>query len=236
MESRIKARGADSVTLLRKIPFFASLSDEHLATVQHVVRKRKFHKNEIILREENTSQFMYLVFSGKVKVVHQSEKGKEHILAFHKQGDYFGEMALLDGKTWPASVIAMEDTEIGLLAKTDFEQSLLTDSMVVRHIIIMLCSRLRDSWKMLKVMSPSDAEQRVRTVIRHLGDMYGVQDRRGTIVAMKLTHKEIAEHASVARETVSRLLRRFVRNNEVEALEGKYLLLKPEFFKKSNYL
>ena len=235
MESRNKCPGVDSLALLRKIPFFSSLTDEHLEKVQHVVRKRRFHKNEIILREENTSQFMYLVFSGKVKVVHQSEKGKEHILAFHKQGDYFGEMALLDGKTWPASVIAMEDTEIGLLAKNDFEQSLLTDTMVVRHIIIMLCSRLRDSWKMLKVMSLSDAEQRVRTVIRHLGEIYGVQDRRGTIITMKLTHKEIAEHASVARETVSRLLRKFSRDNEVEALEGKYLLLKPEFFRKTEY-
>ncbi len=231
MESPAKSRDrvTDNNALLRRIPFFASLCDDHLTRIQQIVRKRRFQKNEIILREENTSQFMYLVFSGRVKVVHQSESGKEHILAFHKQGDYFGEMALLDGKTWPASVIAMEDTEIGLLSKTDFEHTLLKDSAVVHQIVIMLCARLRDSWMMLKVMGMSDAEQRVRAVIRQLATLYGVRDRRGIIISIKLTHKDIGEYASVARETVSRILKRFARDGEIEVLEGKYLLLKPEF-------
>lgn len=225
-----------SIMLLRKIPFFTCLSDDHLAMLQQIFRKKRFHKNEIILQEENTCHFMYVVFSGKVKVVHQSERGKEYILAFHKQGDYFGEMALLDGKTAPASVIAMEDTEIGLLERADFTQALLSNETVVQHIIMMLCSRLRDSWLRLKVMNLSDAEQRVRAVIRHLGATYGVSDQRGTIVTMKLTHKDIAEYASVARETVSRLLKRFISNDEIEVLSGKYLLLKPGFSEKIDFL
>ncbi|WP_333655993.1 Crp/Fnr family transcriptional regulator [Dissulfurispira sp.] len=51
--------------------------------------------------------------------------GKEHILAVHKTGDFFGEMALLDGKTAPATVIAMEDTDILIMSRKDFEESLL---------------------------------------------------------------------------------------------------------------
>jgi CRP/FNR family transcriptional regulator len=235
MDSRTRARGTDGATLLRKIPFFSCLSDEHLTTVQQIIRKRRFHKNEIILQEENTCQFMYVVFSGKVKVVHQSSRGREHILAFHKQGDYFGEMALLDGKTSLASVIAMEDTEVGLLAKTDFEQTLLCDSTAARHIILMLCSRLRDSWLKLKVMSLADAELKIRTVLRQFGALYGVPDRRGTIVAMKLTHKDIGEYASVARETVSRHIKKLVLDNEIEVLSGKYFLLKPEFSRKVDF-
>lgn len=231
--SRPKARDTDNNRLLRTIPFFSCLSDEQLETVQQIIRKRRFLRNEVILREENTCQFMYLVFSGKVKVVHLGSGDKEHILAFHNKGDYFGEMALLDGKTSPASVIAMEDTEVGLLSKTDFEHNLLHDSAVARHIIIVLCSRLRDSWMMLKVMGMGDAEQRVRAVISQLGARYGIRDRRGTIVALKLTHKDIGEYASVARETVSRILKRCYRDNEIEVLDGKYLLLKPEFSRKN---
>jgi CRP/FNR family transcriptional regulator len=222
--------------LLRKISFFACLSEEQLGTLQQIIRKRRFRKHEVILLEENTCNFMYVVFSGKVKVVHQSEKGKEHILAFHKQGDSFGEMALLDGKTAPASVIAMEDTEIGLLAQHDFEHFLLNNAKLARHIITILCGRLRESWNMLKVMSLADAEQRVRATLRQIATLYGVPDQRGTIIALKLTHKDIAEHASVARETVSRLLKRFVRNNEIEVLDGKYFLLKPVFSRKIDTL
>ncbi|RQW83476.1 MAG: hypothetical protein EHM79_16055 [Geobacter sp.] len=103
--------------------------------LQQIFRKKRFHKNEIILQEENTRQFMYVVFSGKVKVVHHCGRGKEYILAFHKQGDYFGEIALLDGKTAPASVIAMEDTEICLLERADFTQALLSNETVVQHTV-----------------------------------------------------------------------------------------------------
>jgi CRP/FNR family transcriptional regulator, cyclic AMP receptor protein len=230
--TRPKTGGTRNEKLLRKNPFFDCLSDEHMKKLQQAIRIRSFHRNEVILHEAKTCQFMYVVFSGKVKVVHQSDRGKESILAFHKQGDCFGEMALLDGKTAPASVIAMEDSEVGLLDKADFEQTLLSDGAGVRHIIMMLCTRLRDSWMMLKVMSLVDAEQRVRAVIRHLGTLYGVPDQRGTIVTMKLTHKDIADHASVARETVSRLLKKFAGDNEIEVLDGKYLLLKPEFSRK----
>nr|HOP40571.1 Crp/Fnr family transcriptional regulator [Geobacteraceae bacterium] len=155
---------------------------------------------------------------------------------FHRQGDSFGEMALLDGKTAPASVIAMEDSEIGLLAQNDFEHFLLNNTKVARHIITILCERLRDSWGMLKVMSLADAEQRVRAALRQISSLYGVPDQRGTIIALKLTHKDIAEHASVARETVSRLLKRFARNNEIEILDGKYILLKPDFSRKIAFL
>ena len=60
---------------------------------------------------------MYIIVSGKVRVVQLSSEGKERILAIHKRGDYFGELALFDGKTAPATVIAMEESEIGLLVE-----------------------------------------------------------------------------------------------------------------------
>jgi len=166
-------------------------------------------------------------------VVQMSEDGKEHILAIHKAGDFFGEMAMLDGKTSPAAVIAMEDSEIGLITKDNVEKYLLKDQKMLHEIIAMLCLRLRDAWLMLKVLSFADAEKRVRAVLKHISVQYGVKDKRGTIITLKLTHKDIADYASLSRETVTRFLDKFAKDGEIEYLKNKkYLLLKQQFLEK----
>lgn len=220
---------AKTNAFLRGIPIFASLTDEQLQNLMGIMEEKRFYRNNVILWEEDTQRYMYIVSSGKVKVVQTSEDGKEHILAIHKKGEYFGEMALLDGKTAPATVIAMEDSTIQLLARESFEKFLLQNEKVMNQLISMLCHRLRESWLMLKVMSFSSAEQRVRAVLDQLGKLNGVRDERGIIIALKLMHKDIAGYANVSRETVTRLLNRFVKESKIEILENKYILLKRHF-------
>jgi CRP/FNR family transcriptional regulator len=96
----------------------------------------------------------------------------------------------------------------------------------------MLCLRLREAWLMQKVLSFADAENRVRVVLKHISTQYGTKDNRGTIITLKLTHKDIADYASVSRETVTRFLDKFAKDGEIEFLDNKYLLLKPPFKEK----
>lgn len=211
---------------LQSLPFLRELSEAELTRLNSVVRERRFAKNEVILCEEETAQYMYVVNSGKVKVVQSSATGKEKILAIHKKGDYFGEMALLDGYAAPATIIAMEETTIALICRNDFVNSFLKDDKILQHIIAMLCSRLRDAWFMIKVMSFSNAEEKVHTVLEHLCTLYGIKDSRGTILPIKLTHKELAEYASLSRETVSRQLKLMERAGEIEILPNRTILLR----------
>jgi CRP/FNR family transcriptional regulator len=85
---------------------------------------------------------------------------------------------------------------------------------------------------MLKVLSFADAEQRVRSILAHLSTQYGVNDQQGTLINVRLTHKNIGDYTSLSRETVTRLLDRFVRSGEIEIIDNKYILLKSPFFKK----
>lgn len=228
-----ESRGDKYKKVLKGIPFFACFTDEDLTQVEKFIRERSFRKNATILLEDETRDYMYIVFSGKVKVVQVSEEGKEQILAIHKKGDFFGEMALLDGKTQPANVVAMEDATVGFIARTDFEKYFLKNDTVLKQIIFMLCDRLRESWLILRVLSFSDAEQRVRAVLAHVSSLYGVKDLRGTIIPFKLTHKEIANYTALARETVSRLLTRLSQSGDIEILENKNIVLRPSFAKKT---
>jgi CRP/FNR family transcriptional regulator len=175
---------------------------------------------------------MYLVYSGKVRVVKMSEEGREQIITIHKKGDFFGEMALLDGKTSPATVIAHDEAAIGLLSKNDFELYLLSHETICRKIIELLCARLRDSWAMIKILSFDNAEHRVMAVLDRLQELYGVVDDRGVIINVKLTHQQIASYASVARETVTRVLNRLEKEEVIQVTDNKAILLKKAFYLK----
>ncbi len=215
--------------LLKIVPFFTGLNRNEAEQIEELITVKQFSRGEIVLFEEDTPNYMYIVVSGKVRVVNLSEQGKEQILAIHKRGDYFGEMSLFDGKTSPATVISMEASRIGLLSRHDFERLVMKNEKVLRQFICMLCMRLRESWLMLKIMSFADAEQRVRAVLKYIGQLYGVPDQRGVLVALKLTHRDIANFAAVSRETVSRLLSKFTRDGEIEILENKIILIKSSF-------
>lgn len=218
--------------ILESMPIFSCFPPEELDSIEHIIREETYRKNAPILLESETRNYMYMVFSGKVKVVHINREGREQIVAIHKKGDFFGEMALLDGKTQPATVVAMEDATVGLITKSDFERYFLNNDKMLRKLVFLLCERLRDSWLMLQVLSFADAEQRVRAVLAHVSSLYGIEDLRGIIIPLKLTHKEIADYASLARETVSRLLSRFCQSGEIEILENKNIVLKAPFVKK----
>jgi len=221
---------------LKNIPFFHGLSDREFSDLTHIFVEKHFSKNKIILLEEDTMNYMYIILSGKVKVVHSGLDGKEHIVAMHKKGDFFGEMAMLDGKTSPASVIALEDTHLVIISKTDFEDYLLKNEKVTRQVIQVLCMRLRESWMIVKVLSLPNAESRVRAVLRLISGYYGFRDATGTIISSKFTHQNIADYSHLARETVTRLMNRFIQDGEIEINDNRDLVLKPIFMEKSHIL
>jgi CRP/FNR family transcriptional regulator len=237
MHNRQSSTSAVSgISILRSIPFFASLSDKEISDMSKIITQKSFQKNEMILMEEDTPHYMYIIFSGKVKVVQVSADGREKVLAYHEKGEFFGEMALVDGKTSPATIISIEDTDIGLIHKSAFETYLMQNEKVLRQLITMLCRRLRESWMMVKVLSFADAEQRVRATLKILSSQYGEEDKRGTVITLKLTHRDIASYSSVSRETATRLLDRFIREGEVEILKGKNILIRPSFYEKTTFL
>ena len=229
MIRKVSKPPVSSIPVLRSIPFFASLTDKEISSLSEIISRKSFSKNKIILMEEDTANYMYIIYSGKVKVIQLSTDGREKVLTYHKKGEFFGEMALIDGRTSPATIVAIEDTDIGLINKADFETYILKNEKVLRELTTMLCTRLRESWLMIRVLSFADAEQRVRATLKLLSTQYGVKDHQGTIITLKLTHRDIASYSSVSRETATRLLVRFSKDGEIEILDSKNIRIRPSF-------
>lgn len=214
---------------LEHIPIFSCLHASEQSRLCQIIKEQKYKKGSVILMEDEAKSFMYVIFSGKIKVIRTNSDGKEQLIVIRKKGDFFGEITLLDGKGQPATIVAMEDATVGLISKTDFDNYFMKNKVVLKELITMLCDRLRESWMMLRLLSLNDAEMRLRAVLGYISSIYGIRDQRGIIIPFKMTHKEIADYAAVTRETASRLMSRLTRSGEIEVLENRQLLIKPGF-------
>ena len=212
---------------IRKVPLFSTLTDEEFSSLQHIFILRSYRRNQVIFMEEETGNYMYLVLTGKVKVAKSSSAGRETILAIHKAGDFFGEMSLLDGKTAPATVSAMEDSKIISVSGSDFHRHLMHNEKVLLQIIDVLCARLRQVWQ-TQSLSSSKADARIRMGIYELAKRHGIQDAHGTIIDLKITHQELAEMVGTSRETVTRVIARLREEGIIEVDQRRMTLLDPK--------
>ena len=216
------------IDLIRRVPLFATLSEDEFKSLEPIFQVKPYRKGQIIFLEEETGNYMYIVLAGKVKVTKTTISGKETILAIHQAGDFFGEMALLDGKTSPATVSAMEDCRIAAIHHNDFQRQLMSNEKVVRQIIQVLCSRLRQVWSQVQELSYATADDRIRAGILQLSRKHGVQDARGIIINLKITHQELAELVGTSRETVTRTLARLQKKGILQLENRRIVLLKPQ--------
>jgi len=213
--------------IIRRVPLFSTLSDDDFDKLSHIFIVRVYRKNQIIFLEEETGNYMYLVLSGKVKVAKSAASGKETLLAIHRPGDFFGEMSLLDGKTSPATVSAIEDSKIISVSAADFHKHLLHNENVLLQIINVLCARLRQVWQ-TQSMSSSAADARIRLGIHQLAKKHGIRDAHGTIIDLKITHQELAEMVGTSRETVTRVLAHLRKKGIIEINQRRITLLNDE--------
>jgi len=235
-KERMKFNSDDFLKICNGIPFLACLSPRELSEIESVVIVKKFSKNQVILLEEDEAAYFYFIISGKVKVIRYNNAGKELMLAIHKRYDYFGEMAILDGKTSPATIIAMDHCTIGFITKSNFIKLIMSNEKSLQKLIDLLCSRLREAWTMLNIFGFADANDKVRAALKIFSQKFGTSEKNGTIINIKLTHKDLANFAAVSRETASRIISTMMKNGEIELIDHKYFLLKNSFFNKETLL
>jgi len=219
------------IALLRNFDLFGSLSEEDLFKISATFVIKKVNKNEIILYEEDTNNFMYIVLSGELKVVQTVAGGNEIIVAIHQTGQSFGEISLIDGKTSPAMVIANRPSIIALISKKDFYALLANHSQVFHNLLEIMCLRLRDSWEKLRMLTLKDPAERIRALFLSLSDK-SAKPLTGTPLNIKLTHQNIADMTGLTRETVSRILRKWQNAGIITIMEGKLIHLNSAFYEK----
>jgi CRP/FNR family transcriptional regulator len=230
-KSKVRCGVKEDITIesLKEIALFSALTSDELYQIREKIVFKRFKKNEIILHEENTNEFMYIMIDGEAKVVQTTTKGKEILVTMHQTGDFFGELSLIDGKTAPAAVWATKDSVTAIISKNDFYSLLLNQKKVLENLLRIFCARIRESLKKIQILNFSNASQRIKMLFLMLSETYGEKTSEGTILNIKLIHQNIADMTGLTRETVTRVLDRWQRGGEIKILKNRCILLCPEF-------
>lgn len=190
--------------LLNNVSLFTDLSEKDMEAISKIAVTRNFPKNTMVLCEGELSDSLYVVLSGKVKVFLSDEEGKEVTLNVQGEGEYFGELALLDSAPRSASVVTTDAAKLAVISKTAFEECMEKNPDIPLKISRNLARRLRDLSENVRSLALMDVYGRVARTLLDLSeeDVEGKQ-----IIQQKLTQKELASMVGASREMVSRILR-----------------------------
>lgn len=187
---------------LRSIPLFSLLRESDLWRIRDATIRRTYPKDSVILFEGEAGEALYVVLSGRVKIVYTAEDGREVILGTREQGDFFGETALLDERPNPAHVIAMQDSELLILRRDEFRRCLTEIPAMSLGLLRHLSRRLRHADDQIRGLVLLDVRGRVARLLLEMADR-----NDGANVPKGITHNIIAQMVGASRETVSRTLR-----------------------------
>jgi CRP/FNR family cyclic AMP-dependent transcriptional regulator len=222
----------EDISFLRNVPIFSDLEDKDLLKVVKLGTRQKYKKGNIVVLEQESGAALFVIISGKVKVVRMDEDGREVILSMFGPGEFFGEMALLDGLARSASVVATVKSELFMIHRRDFLELLHEFPTVTISLLAELAMRLRKADMQIKSLSLKDAAGRVANVLLILADDVGIF-RKGKVEIDDLPlQQDIANMAGTSRETVSRVLHLFIESGEVQMKGNKLIISDYEAFRK----
>jgi CRP/FNR family cyclic AMP-dependent transcriptional regulator len=188
--------------MLKDTALFSSLDEDAVRDFERVSVRKKFPKNTIIFSKGDKSDSLYLVYSGKVKAVIHDEEGKEIVLSVIGSGEYFGEMAALDGVPRSATIVTREPTEILIIHRDDFRSILSSNPDMVFNLLGVLLKRLRRANDKIASLAFTNVHGRVANLLMQFAEPTGNE----WVVGEKMTHQEIANMVGSSREMVSKIM------------------------------
>ena len=225
----------EELSFLQNVPIFADLEEPELKKIEKLGLRKKYKRGNIVVLEKETGAALFVIITGKVKIVRADEDGREVILSIFGSSEFFGEMSLLDGLARSASVVALTKAELFMIHRRDFLELLHEHPQVAISLLGELTTRLRKADAQIKSLSLKDASGRVANAILTLADDIGVF-RKGKVEIDELPlQQDMANMAGTSRETVSRMIHQFVREGHLQLDGNKLTINDYEEFRK-NYL
>ncbi len=212
-----------NLELIRRVPLFALLTAVQAESVADAVVKRRFKRGEVVVEQGDKSNTLFIILTGRVRVITADKRGREVILATLQPGDYLGEMSLIDNEAHSATVRAEVQTDMLALGSAEFARCLPENSSMAYAIMKGLVQRLRQADRKIESLALMDVYGRVA---RALLD-FAQPDREGQLtIRERISRQDIAKMVGASREMVSRVMKDLEERGFVETREDGALLIK----------
>jgi CRP/FNR family transcriptional regulator, cyclic AMP receptor protein len=214
----------DDSLYFKQVSLFADLPDEDIRALMAVARKRTFRAGEVIFHREDVGQVLYVIKEGKVNICLMSPEGQEISLVVLGKGDFFGELAILDGLPRSTDAIALERVECYTLQRSDFHNAIMKNPKIAIQVLEILSRRLRKTDDKVEDLVVLDVYGRVAKKLLDLAHEHGVNTEDGTRIDMRLTQQDLASMVGASRESVNKVLGYFTDKGYISSDKHKITL------------
>ena len=210
-----------STAVLKAVPLFASFPEEQLRMIATMVTRRSAARANTIMAAGDATDSLYIVLSGRLKVMMSDSDGKEVILAILGPGEFFGEMGLIDDEPRSASVVTLEPCELLSIAKRDFRKCMAENFEMSMAVMRGLVRRLREADRKIGSLALLDVYGRVARLLLDMAENVNGQK----MVTKRLPKQDIAKMIGASREMVSRVMKDLQTGGYIE-MRGSNIVLR----------
>jgi CRP-like cAMP-binding protein len=210
-------RTRDKLSLLRSHPLFRDLPPAVIERLGSYMKTRRVARGTTMFAKGDPGSGLMGVLAGAVKVSVASADGKDIVLNVFREGDIFGEIALLDGRPRTADATAMSDCELIVIERRDFVPFLSSQPDVMLKFIEILCSRLRRTSEQVQDITFLNLPTRLaKTLLQLTGGVQG----SATPTKATITQREISQMIGMSRESTNKQLRAWAKRGWIRLERG----------------
>ncbi|MCH8310344.1 MAG: Crp/Fnr family transcriptional regulator [Chloroflexi bacterium] len=224
LASRFSRHTSEPQEFLRRVPLLSGVPTAKISELTELLVTRNYRKNEIIFHRGDPGGSLHIIESGQVKILIQSESGDELLVDILKEGDFFGELALLDGFPRTATALALRDTSTRVLSREQFLKFLRGSADAAVGISVALAERLRESDERLAEIVFFDLSKRLGRRLLRLARTYGRRSPEGIVLDIPLSQRELAAFVGATRQSVNKALSQWERDGIIRR-DGRLLIL-----------
>lgn len=209
---------------LRKIPLLEVLSQDAISQLLSHVEMREVRRRQVLFLPGDPGQSVFFLNGGRVKISKVTRDGRELTLAYRVPGEIFGELCLGDGRPREDMAEAMDTALVTEVNRQYFEKLVDKHHRLAFELMRVSNARRAEVENKVARLIFRDVNSKLADLLLSLGREYGVENARGTLVAIKITHQEMANLIGSTRETVSLTLSQFRKQGFI-AMDGRKVIV-----------
>lgn len=197
--------------ILAQVPLFEDLSEADLNIVAQRVRQRRYKEGDTIFHRNDPGVALYVIVTGRVKIHNETNDGTDVIICILSAGDFFGELAVIDGEERSADATTIELTELLMLTKDDLHDILERYPRISLRLLTTLAGRLRRTTEAYLAYSSLDVNGRLALQLLRLSEQHGIVTPAGVRIDLRLTQTDLGALVGASRESVNKVMGFFRR-------------------------
>jgi len=215
----------DLASVLGRTALLSSLSQPELQLLSARTVRKLYRAGELLFSEGDPCNGLHIIATGKVRIFKTSINGREQVLAVNVPGESVAELPVFDGGPFPASAVAIEDTEIAFISRRDFQAYCMDHPEVSLKVLVVVGARLRRLVGIIEELSFTTIRQRLIAALVKLAESNGRKTARGIEFQLPASHQELANQLGTVRELISRNLMRLQAEGLLE-VEARQIVVK----------